>query len=261
MGRAFGRVIRYRRADALDALRKSFPAASEEHHRMVLREMYEHFGINLVESLRMRSEPEDTLRSSIVWDGLEILQRERERGRGVLVLTAHTGNWEMVCAATPLFGLPLTIVAKPIHGRVLREHVHAVRTRFGLQVLPSRGAYRECLRVLKRNELLGFVLDQNMTRMEGVFVEFFGRPACTTPGLAHLSARAQVRVVPVFMSRMAEGRHRICVGTPMEPPADTEPGTLLAATQTYTRRIEDFIRNHPAQWIWIHRRWKTQPPA
>jgi KDO2-lipid IV(A) lauroyltransferase len=257
VGRLLEQVVRYHREDAFDALRRAFPDAPEQRIRGLVRGMYEHLGITLVESLRLLTEPIEELKARIEWRGREILEEERKAGRGVCVLTAHTGNWELACAATPLFGLPLTAVVKPIRGRALAEHVRAIRTRFGLQVLPSRNAYRDCLRALRRNDLLGFVLDQNMTRDEGVFVDFFGRPACTTTGLAHMAARAGSRVVPVFMERLEGGRHVIHVHPAMDPPPDTKPETLRAATQVYTRCIENHIRAHPEQWIWIHRRWRT----
>lgn len=252
-------LIRYHRRDAFDALRRAFPGEPETRIRRIVRDMYEHLGMTLAESLRLLDEPIGQIKARIEWRGIEILERERASGRGVCLLTAHAGNWELACAVLPLFGLPVTIVAKPIRGRALAEYVRGVRTRFGLQVLPSRNSYRDCLRALRRNDLLGFVLDQNMTRYEGVFVDFFGRPACTTPGLAHIAARSGARIVPAFAERREDGRHVIHVHPPLDPPPDTEPETLRAATQEYTKRIEDHVRAFPDQWIWIHRRWRTVP--
>lgn len=252
-------AVRYHREDAYDALRRAFPGEPESRIRQIVRGMYENLGMTLAESLRLLDEPIEAIKARVEWRGREILERERESGRGVCILTAHTGNWEMTCAVTPLFGLPITIVAKPIRGQALSEYVRGIRTRFGLGVLPSKNAYRDCLRALRRNDLLGFVLDQNMTRDEGVFVDFFGRPACTTPGLAHIAARSGARVVPVFMERQEGGRHVVHVHPPLDPPPDTEPETLRAATQVYTRCIEDHVRAFPEQWIWIHRRWRTVP--
>lgn len=261
LGGLLGSVIRYHRADAEDALRRAFPDADARWVRETARRCYAHLGMNLVESLRLRRAGRAYVADRVAWSGIETLRRALEGGRGACLLTAHTGNWELACATAPVFGLPLTIVVKPIKGRALDAHVAAVRQAFGLQTLPSRGSYRDCRRTLRDNGLLGFVLDQNMTRDEGVFVDFLGRPACTTAGLAHLAAVARAPVVPVFAERLDGGRHVIHVLPALEPPADTEPETLRAATQVYTRAIEDFIRAHPDQWIWLHRRWRTRPPA
>ncbi len=261
LGRFFGQAVRYHRKDALDALRRAFPGKTTAEARRIANAMYEHLGMNGVESVRLPVVGRAYIERAIEWENIHILKEALKEGRGVLVLTAHCGNWELSCTATPVFGMPITIVVKRVKGRLLNEHVNALRTQFGLKVVPAQNSYRECLRALRRNEILGFVLDQNMTRDEGVFVDFFGRPACTTPGLAHMAARAQVPVVPTFIERLPSGRHLIRTLDPLPPPPDHEPDTLREATQTYTRIIENHIRARPEQWIWIHRRWRTIPLA
>jgi KDO2-lipid IV(A) lauroyltransferase len=105
------------------------------------------------------------------------------------------------------------------------------------------------------------MLDQNMTRTEGVFVDFFGRPACTTPGLAYLAAQSQAPVVPIFLLRNPDHRHTFRVLPVIDPPPDRQPDTMREYTQRYTAVLEGVIREHPDQWIWIHRRWRTQPAS
>ncbi len=261
LGRLYGRLAARARAQALDALGRSFPDRDAAWVRATAREMFAQAGEGLVESLRLLRPDPAFLRERIFWDGRERLEAALARGRGVLVLTAHAGNWELLCRLMPSLGHPTAILSKPVKGRGLDAFTRGVRAAFGLQVLPARGSYRDALRVLKRNELLGFVIDQNMTRDEGVFVEFFGRPACTTPGLAHLAAVSRAPVVPMFLDRQPDGRHAIRVQPALAPPPDRKPETLLAATQAYSRVVEEWIRAHPAQWIWMHRRWRTRPPA
>jgi len=179
-------------------------------------------------------------------------------GKGLLVLTAHVGNFELLAMAAALKGVPLTIVAKTLKPEWLNRWWFDTRSAFGVRTLPSRNSYRKCLDVLGSNGVLAFVLDQNMNKYRGIFVDFFGRPACTSPGLALLSARSGASVLPVFTLRGGDGRHRIRFLDLIPPPGKSKEA-IKNATQHYTGIIEDFIRTHPEQWIWLHRRWRTQP--
>ncbi len=259
LGAAVGSVLRVRRADARAALARAFPDAAPRERRRILRAAYANLGLTAVEFLRLARIDAETLRGCVDIEHAERLDAALARGRGVCALTAHTGNWELPGLALPLLGYPLAAIAKPIKNARIDAFVRRARTRFGLELLPSRGAYRACLRVLRRNGLLAFMLDQNMTRVEGVFVDFLGRPACTTPGLAHLAAAARAPVVPIFAGRRPGGRHVLRVLPALDPPPDRAAETLRAATQEYTRIIEDHIRAFPGEWIWIHRRWRTVP--
>ncbi len=252
LGWFYGTVIRYHRRDAFAALRQS-------EIRSIVRAMYRHLGMNVMELCRLVAGRADYPGPLVSYDGVENLRAARAQGKGVLALSAHMGNWELICAAAPPEARPLTIIAKNFRNRTFTEFWGRARARFGLSVLPPHGSYRDCLRTLRRNEVIGFMLDQNMIRTEGVFVDFFDRPACTTPGLAYLSAQAQAPVVPVFMIREGEQKHRCVFEAPVEPPPDRRPETIQDYTQRYTRIIENMIRRHPDQWVWIHRRWRTVP--
>lgn len=258
-GAIIGSVFRYRRRDALEALRLAFPEKTRAELRRIVRRMYANLALNAVEMLRIEKEAEQYRRGAIAWSGRDYLDRALQERKGALLLSAHTGNWELCGTLLPAVGYPANIVAKNIKNRGLNERIVRLRRQFGLTVLPARGSYRACLRALKRNDILVFVLDQNMTRNEGVFVDFFGRPACTTPGLAHLAAVSGAPVLPLFAERLDDSRHCLHVGPPLAPPRDRGEAALTEATQRYTRVIEDFVRARPEQWIWIHRRWKTRP--
>jgi KDO2-lipid IV(A) lauroyltransferase len=177
------------------------------------------------------------------------------------LLAAHLGNWEVAAAAWASRGQPVALIAKAIKNGTVNALWTATREKFGMRLLSQRGSYAECLRALRQNEAVACMLDQNMTSDEGLFVEFFGRPACTTPGLAMLAARTGVAVVPVQFIRLAGGRH-LCRFLPaLPPPPNQDPASLRAATQEYTAILETMIRDHPEQWIWVHRRWRTAPDA
>jgi KDO2-lipid IV(A) lauroyltransferase len=221
--------------------------------------MFEHQGMNVAEVLRWVGGGAAELRHRIVLDE-NPPDREEVLGRakGVLILAAHVGNFELM-ALYAAARFPLTIITKEIKHPGLNAYWAELRATTGLRTIAARNSYRACFRVLRDNEWLGFVLDQNMIRKEGIFVTFFGQLACTTPGLAMLSAHSRAPVVPIFMVRLDDGRHEVKILPFIEPPAERTAEAIAKATQRYTDVIESVVRAHPEQWIWMHRRWRTQP--
>ena len=260
LGWIYGSVLRFRRAEVLATLQRSFPERSLKDLKRIRSSMYANLGMNVVESLRVAGIDQNFVDRHITLLGEERIDEARKEGSGVLVLTAHVGNWEMLCVIAPMFGHRLTIVAKAMKSESLTRFIKQTRGRFGTRALPSKNVYRECLRVLRNKETLGFILDQNRTQVDGVFVDFFGKPACTSIGLALLSYQAKAPVVPVFAVRKPGGHHEMHLLPVIEPPPNREPETIRAYTQRYTTEIENMIRQYPDQWIWVHRRWRTQPP-
>lgn len=251
-------LLRKHRKTNLADMARCFPGATRRELERRLRRVYQNMAINYVEVLRWFGGKDAELESLIHPEGLAYVDEARAKNRGVLVLTAHIGNWDLL-GPWAARRVPLTIITKELKHPGANRYWQEARARIGLNLLPAHNSYRACLATLKRGEFLGFILDQNMTRDEGIFVDFFGRPACTTPGLAYLSAHAQAPVLPVFMIRERDGSHRVKILPPLDPPPDRKPETIRDATQRYTRIIEDVIREVPDQWIWMHRRWRTQP--
>ncbi len=259
LGWIYGSVIRYHRQDAREALARSLPETSPAERTRILRAMYANLGMTVAEALRLRRLTDEELDRTVRIVNRHYAQEIYDEGNGLLVVTGHVGNWEMLCNLVPRLGFPLSAVVKPIRPPALNDYVARIRGQYGLKLLPPQNSYRQCLRAVKKGEVLGFIIDQNRTRSEGVFVDFFGRPACTTPGLAYLSAQLQVPVVPVFNLRQPDGMFEIQCHPPIAPPADRSEDAIRDATQTYTQVVEDVIRRHPDQWTWIHRRWRTRP--
>ncbi|MBM4156136.1 MAG: lysophospholipid acyltransferase family protein [Lentisphaerae bacterium] len=260
IGWIMGTVVRHRRSESAAAIRRSLTGLGERKIAGVLRGMYAHLGRSMMESFWLSPEAvEAYVRDRVTVHGQAIVDAELAKGRGALMLTAHTGGWDLMGRLARPLGFPLTVIAKAIRSPSFETFARIVRDRFGMKVLSAHGSFRDCLRTLRRNEVLAFMFDQNMTRADGIFVDFFGRPACTTPGLAYLASRSGASVIPIFDESLPDGRHAVRVLAPLPPPPDLDPGSIHAATQAYTKVVEDWIRAHPEQWIWIHRRWKTQP--
>ena len=259
LGAVFGSVVRYHRADALDALGRAFPEKNPDELAGIVRRMYRNLGMNLIETLRLVGGATEGLDERVTPVGIDIVHAALARGRGALALTAHLGSWDLLTYKSVRLGLPLTVITKDVKNRALNDFWMEGRRRFGLNLVPARNSYRTCLRALSRGGIIGFVLDQNVIRKEGVFVDFFGRPACTTAGLAFMAAHSQAPVFPGFLRRTADDRHEMRIHPLLEPPPDREPETIRQATQQYTKIVEDAVRAYPDQWTWIHRRWRTQP--
>jgi len=258
LGALVGALIPKQRVQAIAELTRCFPEKTPAEIRAMTRRMFENQGMNQVELFRWIGGRDAEISRKISMKGEEVARAALARGKGAAVLTAHIGNFDLMGLwAAQRF--PMTIVSKDLKHAGLNKFWMEARRRFSLNIVGAHNSYRACLRVLKDNGCLGFILDQNMIRTEGIFVDFFGKPACTTPGLAVLAAHAGAPVVPVFIVRLDDGRHEVHVLPALEPPEDRKPESIAKATQVYTKVIEDFIRQYPEQWIWMHRRWRTKP--
>jgi KDO2-lipid IV(A) lauroyltransferase len=259
LGWIAGSLFRFRRREAVAAMRRAFPEKSAAEISSLARRMYRHFGLTMVEVARASVLGKAALagRAVVVQD--ENYQRVAGHPGGVLLLMGHIGNWEFMTPITDLLSKQVKAIVKPLQPAALQDYVVRTRAELGLRLINFRGQFGDALRLLKRGDILAVILDQNQRRNMGVFVDFLGCPACTSPGLAVLSALSRAPVFPIFTRRRPDGVHEIRFLPPFDPPADRQPETLRQATQQYTRALEDIIRQYPDQWTWIHRRWKTRP--
>ena len=197
----------------------------------------------------------------ITFEGGENFRRAHEKGKGVLFLTAHFGNWEWMAAAFPiLFHRPCHVIVRPLDSRLLNGVVEYLRTCTGNRTVPKERSMGRILRLLRKGEAVGVLLDQNVSWQEGVFVNFFGEPACTNAGLALLALKTGASVVPGFNLRQADGRYRVVFG-PEIPVIRTgdKASDVEKNTELFTSVIEHYVREYPDHWFWLHQRWKTRP--
>ena len=265
LGRHWGwmlaHVVRLRRRYVLATLARCLPEKTARERRRLYADMCRHQALNLLELMRFAGGREAELGARVDVRGEEIVQAALARGKGVLILIAHYGNYDLMgLFAAKLFGYPVTIITKTLKNAQVNALWWELRRKAGVSEIPAQNAYRPCVRALRQNGLVGFMLDQNRPAEQGVFVDFFGRPASTTPGLAVMSAHTGAPVLPVFIRREPDGTHRVEVRPHLSPPADRRPETVQAFTAACTKTIEDEIRRHPEQWLWWHKRWKSRPP-
>jgi KDO2-lipid IV(A) lauroyltransferase len=191
--------------------------------------------------------------------GLSNLHTAFKKGKGVLALTAHVGNWELLTNVAAMTGYPLTIVVRPLDFGPLEAFFERFRSRFGAELIPTKYSMRMVLRSLQRRHMVAMLMDQNVDWYDGVFVDFFGRLACTNKGMALLALKTEAPVVPVFLVR--DGLGFVAEFGPEVPLIKTGDKTkdIEQNTQQYNSVIESFICRYPDQWFWVHQRWKTRP--
>jgi KDO2-lipid IV(A) lauroyltransferase len=260
-GRAIGRLgwalARRDRRRTLEHLAIAFPEAGEEQRRRLGRASFQHFGCMLAEALWVAGRGPEEILSRVRFEGWAEIERARAAGRPLLIVTGHCGNWELLAAALNVRGLGMAVVARELDDPGLNARLLGLRERFGTRTIlrGTPGAARQLLKTLRAGGALGMLIDQD-TKVEGVWVDFFGRPAYTPVGAADMAIRLGATVLPTFIERLADGSHRAHVEPPLAIPADR-----VAATAAMTAAIEAQIRRVPEQWVWLHRRWRRQPSA
>lgn len=182
---------------------------------------------------------------------------------GAVILTAHFGNWELLAYAHGLLGYPVTLVHRPMHNPVFDHAIAEIRGGAGTRAIRKKAAAKEALRTLKQHGIVVIPSDQNQTQRFGVFVDFFGKAACTTPGAARLAMLTGAPIFPVFLVRVGEtDQHRFEIQPAVQlVSTGNRDADILENTQRCSRIVEDMIRRYPEQWIWFHKRWKTRPPG
>ena len=265
LGAAMGRVLYLLagrlRLTGLRNLELAMPAMDLAEREKTLKLVYRNLGWQLAEFCRMeRYTPENTA-GWIRYEGLGRFLDAQARGKGVLIVTGHLGAWELSSFYHSLMGHPMGMVIRRLDNRRLDGFVNRIRCLHGNKVLHKDDFARGLLTAMRQGESVGILMDTNMTPPQGVFVDFFGTPACTASGLARVALKTGAAVVPGFLVWEAtEGQYVLHFGDEIrvEASGDNE-ADVLGLTQACTSVIETWVRRYPEQWLWIHRRWKTRP--
>jgi len=242
-------------------LEMAFPEMAAAERRRILRGVFVSLGRQLAEFCLFPTYTRENVSHVVIYDGFENFDRARQRGKGVLFLTGHLGAWELSSFVHSLQGNPLQIVMRGLDNPYVDRLVQGYRTLHGNTVVEKGDFVRGLLGAMKRGETVGILMDTNMTPPQGLFVGFFGIPACTASGLARIALRTDAAVVPGF-----------CVWDPVlrkyklrfDPAVElvrtgNDDADVLANTAKFTKKIEEFVCRYPDQWLWVHRRWKTRP--
>lgn len=250
------------RRAAMFNLRLAFPDWTDAERRRAIRGMIRQVGWMAGEFSQFPKYDREKIERIVVVDGFENFENARRRGKGVLFLTGHMSAWELAPFAQALYGYPLHFLVRPITNRRIDELINRYRCRSGNQPIEKNRSARTILKILGEGGTIGVLSDHN-TSHENVFVNFFGVPAATTSGLARIALRTDAAVVPGFLSWDAQIRkYRLRFEPPVElARSGDEEADIVENTARFTRVIESYIRAHPDQWLWVHKRWKTRPPG
>lgn len=265
LGRGFGalafRIAGKERRKALASLERAFPEQSSADRWALARACFLHLGQAAFELACIRQLDRDVARY-IEWPEADraALSQALSRGKGVVFVTGHVGNWELLARRVALAGFPAQSIAKETSDRGTTALIEQFRLSGGVRSIwrGQDGAARQMLRALKHGEILGLVIDQD-TKVQSVFVPFFGIPAATPRAAADLALRTGAALMVGFCQRKTDGTYLLTMKElAVEPSADRE-GDVLKLTAALSSEIERAIRRAPEQWVWMHQRWKTRP--
>lgn len=251
------KLLKSKRNIAIENLKLAFGKEMEEREIIDLaKKCFRHFGSMIFDLLWLMKKGESHIKKITKIKGIEIIKRNKELGNGIIALSAHFGNWEIIPHALALEGFPVNSIARKFDNPFLDRVVRKFRERYGNKIIYKDEVKREVSQILRRGDCIGILADQNTLKNKGVFVDFFGKPACTSTGLAIFHLKYDSPILPIFAYPDENYNYIIEIKEPLNKEADDD---VLKITQRYTKIIEEEIRKNPHFWLWIHNRWKEKP--
>ena len=251
------------RRAAMFNLNLAFPEWTDAERKRAVRGMIRQIGWMAGEFSQFPKYTPGNIERIVMVDGFENFDAARRAGNGVIFLTGHMSAWELAPFAQALYGHPLHFLVRPIANERVDELINGYRCLSGNKPIEKNRSARAILKVLGDGGTVGILADQNTGPEEGVFVDFFGIPACTTSGLARIALRTSAAVVPGFLHWDAS-RRKYCLSFSAAVElarTDNEEADVRENTARFTRVIEEYVRKYPDQWLWVHKRWKNRPPG
>ena len=260
IGRTAFYALKYYRDIAVSNLKNAFGSEkSKDEIRRTAKRVFENLAKNAVELVNFPKIDNSNIDKFVELKNTDILDRAFKKGQGIIIVTAHFGNWELMAATLRLKGYPGVTIGRRIYFEKYDRYLNWLRKTHDVDVVYRDESPRRVLKILKENRIVGIVADQDVDSVDGVFVNFFGKTADTPIGPAALAKASGASLIPVFIIR-ENGRHILIIEKPIEL-IDTgnKETDLVANTQRWSDVVESYIRRYPEQWVWMHRRWKTKP--
>ncbi|RKY79972.1 hypothetical protein DRQ00_02740 [candidate division KSB1 bacterium] len=232
---------------------------TEAEIRQMAKQVLVDLGRNAVDAIRLPIYSREQIEQIVKIEGKENIDQALQKRHGVLLVTGHIGNWELMAATIAMQGYPLYVIGATLYDKRLDRIVVNNRMRAGYYNIPRGNSAKKILKTLRQNAILGILIDQD-TRVDGVYVDFFGRPAHTPIGPVVLALKTKAPIVPLAIQMQPDYTH--CIRIEKEVPLEVTGNRqhdLEVNTQRITTILENFIRRHPTQWVWMHERWKKQP--
>lgn len=247
-----------RRRRALENMQRAFPEMPAGEVKRNVRCMFRHLGISGVEMLLIdRFRSQEDLERYFQFEGLENLREAVELGKGVLILTGHLGFWEVGTFFLPKLGIPVDFVAKRMKNPYVDRYFWNLREAGGGRCIDAKHGARKILRSLNEGRAVAVLLDQHTSPKTAVKVDFFGRPAYTTPIITQLAMKYGIPVVPSFSYRTPDHRYRVEFSPMVLLENDSSQEAVVRNTAYLTSFIEEAVRREITQWFWVHRRWRA----
>ena len=264
LGLLFYKIDKKHRKHTLNNLKIAFPTKTENELNDIAIKFYKNLGMVFVEIFRLNKYKESNIDDFVEYDFDQI--KNIYGGQGILLLTAHFGNWELLAKTFGLKGYKGNVLARPLDNPYIEKILYDLRTASGNKVIYNReNAVKNIIKALNEKEIVGFLPDENASKRIGVFVDFFGVKACTMPGMANIAAKTKLPVVPAFIVRIKGkdgnySKHRLIIEPPLDIKYTSDRKTdTMNILKLFNEKIEDIIKQYPEQWFWIHNRWKTRP--
>lgn len=223
----------------------------------IVKRNFEEIGQSIVEIVKVYFGKGRRIFDSIRIVGIENLERAREKGKGIIFITGHCGNWELLALAASIKVHPISVVARRLNNPYLNHLVESLRSRYGNTIIYKKGALREIIRTLRDEGSVGILMDQAVLPEEGIVVDFLGRPAWTTRMPVIIARKTGSPILPIFIKR--NGTAQEITIHPEIMLLSNSSNYLRANTRLLNSIIEDYIKENPEQWLWIHKRWKRVP--
>ncbi len=241
---------------AASNLTRALPELSPAERRRVVRRCYRVVGSAICDTFSLARFDAVEICRRLSFESWELFDKATSPERGVFVLTAHFGSWEVLGPVLSLYKAPVHFVARPTHNPLVESDMRRLRERFGSHTIYKRGAARGMMKAVQAGATVAILIDQRVHPNEGIAVPFFGGGSHSTPLLAQLSLRTGASVVPMFAYPEPGGRFRVVVREPIAPEGEGDEA-VWALTARYMKAIEDEIRGRPEMWLWMHERWRV----
>lgn len=251
------------RKETIHHLDLAFGESKDEKEKVAIaRGAFEHFGAMFFELMTLGNASGERIGRIVEFEGLENYEKARAAGKGVVLVAAHFGNWEVHAIAHGHRLGPIGVVARVQDNPYFTRWLEKIRTASGNRVLYKERALKGMLRLLKKGETIAVLVDQNVAKESGVFVDFFGRQAAATPVVSWLAVKTGAALIPVFTLPLSDGRYRLIYDQPIDANLyrlQPRARAVQELTQRAASVLESYVRRHPQFWLWMHRRWKTRP--
>ncbi|MCJ7459288.1 MAG: lysophospholipid acyltransferase family protein [candidate division Zixibacteria bacterium] len=264
IGRSLGKlaylILPESRSTTLQNLKIAFPNLGTGSIKKISLKVFECLGRNAVDAIRLPKMSWEEIQKITKVEGIEHLEKAYSQGRGVMGVTGHIGNFELLAAYVSLQGYKLSAIGRELYDPRLNELLIKNRQMMGVQNIYSTASVKEVIKVLNSGRMIGVLIDQDTSRVKGIYVDFFGRKARTPVGPAILALKLGVPIVPMAIIQTKKGNYKIMIHKEIKPlVGKTKEENIYYLTQKCTEFLEQVIREYPDQWVWMHKRWLRTP--